>query len=60
MPSHCVARRSHQSDLAGRGVVPLRFDGMNQTDQGVWQAPGGATVACFADPDGNTLSVTQQ
>jgi len=25
----------------------------------VWQAPGGAKVAWFKDPDGNTLSVTQ-
>lgn len=26
---------------------------------GVWRLPGGAQVACFKDPDGNTLSLTQ-
>jgi hypothetical protein len=25
----------------------------------VWTAPGGAKVAWFKDPDGNTLSLTQ-
>jgi catechol 2,3-dioxygenase-like lactoylglutathione lyase family enzyme len=46
-------------DLTGRGVTFLRFDGMSQDEQGVWTAPGGARVAWFADPDGNTLSLTQ-
>jgi catechol 2,3-dioxygenase-like lactoylglutathione lyase family enzyme len=46
-------------DLAGRGVVFLRYDGMDQDDDGVWTTPGGDKVAWFADPDGNVLSLTQ-
>jgi catechol 2,3-dioxygenase-like lactoylglutathione lyase family enzyme len=46
-------------DLADRGVTFLRYDGMGQDDRGVWTAPGGAKVAWFSDPDGNTLSLTQ-
>ena len=45
--------------LAARGVAFLRYDGMDQDDDGVWTAPGGAKVAWFADPDGNILSLTQ-
>ena len=46
-------------DLAARGVTFLRYDGMNQDQGGIWTAPSGAKVAWFADPDGNTLSLTQ-
>ena len=46
-------------ELAQRSVVFQRFDGMEQDPQGVWSAPGGAKVAWFLDPDGNTLSLTQ-
>ena len=45
--------------LAAKGVAFLRFDGMDQDDDGVWTTPGGDKVAWFADPDGNTLSLTQ-
>ena len=45
--------------LAARGVVFLRYDGMDQDGDGVWTAPGGGKVAWFADPDGNILSLTQ-
>jgi catechol 2,3-dioxygenase-like lactoylglutathione lyase family enzyme len=45
--------------LAARGVVFLRYDGMDQDSDGVWTAPGGDKVAWFADPDGNVLSLTQ-
>ena len=45
--------------LAGRGVVFLRYDGMDQDSDGVWTTPGGDRVAWFADPDGNVLSLTQ-
>jgi catechol 2,3-dioxygenase-like lactoylglutathione lyase family enzyme len=45
--------------LAARGVEFDRYPGMNQDDRGVWTAPGGAQVAWFHDPDGNTLSLTQ-
>lgn len=46
-------------DLARRGVAFRRYDGMVQDAQGVWTAPSGARVAWFADPDGNTLSLTE-
>jgi catechol 2,3-dioxygenase-like lactoylglutathione lyase family enzyme len=46
-------------DLAARGVVFIRYDGMDQDDNGVWTTPGGDQVAWFADPDGNILSLTQ-
>jgi catechol 2,3-dioxygenase-like lactoylglutathione lyase family enzyme len=45
--------------LIKRGVVPLRYDALNQDDLGIWRSPSGAQVAWFADPDGNTLSLTQ-
>ena len=46
-------------DLADRGAVFLRYDGMDQDGDGVWTTPGGDKVAWFADPDGNILSLTQ-
>lgn len=46
-------------ELAGRGVVFERFDGVEQDELGIWRSPGGARVAWFKDPDGNTLSLTQ-
>jgi catechol 2,3-dioxygenase-like lactoylglutathione lyase family enzyme len=45
--------------LAARGVDFERFDGVEQDELGVWNAPGGAKVAWFKDPDGNVLSLTQ-
>jgi predicted enzyme related to lactoylglutathione lyase len=45
--------------LARRGVRFERFEGMDQDDRGIWNAPSGACVAWFKDPDGNTLSVTE-
>jgi catechol 2,3-dioxygenase-like lactoylglutathione lyase family enzyme len=44
-------------DLAARGVEFVRFEGMQQDEDGVWAAPNGALVAWFRDPDGNTLSL---
>jgi catechol 2,3-dioxygenase-like lactoylglutathione lyase family enzyme len=46
-------------ELAGRGVEFRRYDGMEQDADGIWTTPGGDQVAWFADPDGNTLSLTQ-
>jgi len=46
-------------ELSARGVRFLRFDGMDQDPDGVWTSPGGGRIAWFADPDGNTLSLTQ-
>ena len=44
--------------LEAGGVRFLRYDGFEQDDLGVWTTPGGDEVAWFADPDGNTLSLT--
>ena len=41
------------------GIEPLRYAGMEQDERGIWTSPSGALIAWFADPDGNTLSVTQ-
>jgi catechol 2,3-dioxygenase-like lactoylglutathione lyase family enzyme len=46
-------------ELAAAGVAFSRFPGMTQDHDGVWTAPGGARIAWFQDPDGNTLSLTQ-
>ena len=43
--------------LAAKGVEFQRYPGMEQDELGLWSA-GGARVAWFKDPDGNTLSVT--
>lgn len=36
-----------------------RYPGMQQDELGIWNSPGGARVAWFKDPDGNTLSITE-
>ena len=46
-------------ELTTRGVDFARFDGMEQDELGIWNAPGGTGVAWFKDPDGNVLSLTQ-
>lgn len=46
-------------ELAARGVVFLRYEGMPQDAAGIWTSPSGAQVAWFKDPDGNNLSLTQ-
>jgi len=46
-------------DLTAQGVVFLRYDSMDQDEDGVWMTPGGDKVAWFSDPDGNVLSLTQ-
>jgi len=45
--------------LGARGVAVRRLDGVEQDDDGVWTAPGGARIAWFEDPDGNVLSLTE-
>ena len=43
-----------------RGVVFERYDGMQQDGRSIWTVPGGgARIAWFKDPDGNTLSLTE-
>ena len=45
--------------ITEKGVVFERYGFFEQDDLGIWAAPGGAKVAWFKDPDGNTLSVSQ-
>jgi catechol 2,3-dioxygenase-like lactoylglutathione lyase family enzyme len=46
--------------LTAVGITFLRFPGLNENSPlGIWQAPGGAKIAWFKDPDGNVLSVTE-
>jgi catechol 2,3-dioxygenase-like lactoylglutathione lyase family enzyme len=48
------------SDLVAAGVPFNRYPGMNDSHPlAIWTAPGGAQVAWFTDPFGNTLSLTQ-
>jgi catechol 2,3-dioxygenase-like lactoylglutathione lyase family enzyme len=41
------------------GVKFERYPGMDQDELGLWTAPGGAKIAWFKDPDGNTLSLAK-
>lgn|SRR5487761_2432435 len=46
--------------LTAAGIAFLRFPGLNENDPlGIWNAPGGAKISWFKDPDGNVLSVTE-
>jgi catechol 2,3-dioxygenase-like lactoylglutathione lyase family enzyme len=45
--------------MTGKGVQFSRYGFLEQSANGVWTAPGGAKVAWFLDPDGNTLSLSQ-
>jgi catechol 2,3-dioxygenase-like lactoylglutathione lyase family enzyme len=45
--------------LESAGVHFERYPNMPQDEMGIWASPGGARVAWFKDPDGNTLSVSQ-
>jgi catechol 2,3-dioxygenase-like lactoylglutathione lyase family enzyme len=46
--------------LTAAGVSFLRFPGVNDSSpSGIWDAPSGARVAWFNDPDGNVLGVTE-
>ena len=47
-------------ELTARAVAFERYAGMDQDADGVWQAPSGARIAWFRDPDGNVLSLTQR
>lgn len=50
------------TDLTAKGLVFTRYPFLppDQVDSlGIWSAPGGAKVAWFQDPDGNTLSLSQ-
>ncbi|MGA2923957.1 MAG: VOC family protein [Candidatus Sulfotelmatobacter sp.] len=41
------------------GITLEQYTGMQQDELGIWNSPGGAKVAWFKDPDGNTLGITQ-
>jgi hypothetical protein len=45
--------------MTDKGVQFSRYSFLEQSAAGVWTAPGGAKVAWFLDPDGNTLSLSQ-
>ena len=47
------------AELGGRGVTFERYGFIPQDERGVWTTDGGAQIAWFQDPDGNTLSLTQ-
>jgi catechol 2,3-dioxygenase-like lactoylglutathione lyase family enzyme len=51
--------RATVETLDKAGVKTERYIGMDQDEGGIWTSPGGARIAWFKDPDGNTLSVTQ-
>jgi catechol 2,3-dioxygenase-like lactoylglutathione lyase family enzyme len=55
-----VARITEVVDqLLQHGIVPERYPWLDQDEMGVWQAPSGARVVWFRDPDGNLLSVAE-
>lgn len=45
--------------LVEKGVAMKRYDGFDQDELGIWRIPSGPKIAWFADPDGNTLSLTE-
>jgi catechol 2,3-dioxygenase-like lactoylglutathione lyase family enzyme len=47
------------AEMTGKAVKFNRYGFLEQSADGVWTAPGGAKVAWFTDPDGNTLSLSQ-
>jgi catechol 2,3-dioxygenase-like lactoylglutathione lyase family enzyme len=51
--------RAEVEGLVKKGVKFERYEFLEQDELGIWSAPGGAKVAWFRDPDGNTLSLTQ-
>jgi predicted enzyme related to lactoylglutathione lyase len=46
-------------ELVKKGVIFNKYEGLDQDKRNIWTVPGGAKVAWFSDPDGNTLSLTQ-
>src|SRR5205085_10978836 len=45
--------------LKGRGVVFEKYPFIQNQESGIWETPNGDKVACFKDPDGNVLSVSE-
>ena len=47
------------SELSAKGVVFEKYPFLEQDDQGIWSTADGAKVAWCKDPDGNTVSFSQ-
>ncbi len=45
--------------LRERGVETEKYPFVEDKEFGIWNAPSGAKVAWFKDPDGNILSISQ-
>jgi catechol 2,3-dioxygenase-like lactoylglutathione lyase family enzyme len=45
--------------LASRGIVTEKYPFVEDKQRGIWNAPGGAKVAWFKDPDGNVIGISQ-
>lgn len=45
--------------LIKKGISMEKYSYFEQNSLGIWQAPSGAKVAWFKDPDGNLLSITE-
>lgn len=50
---------SSVKELAAKGLAFQQYSFLEQSEEGIWAAPGGAKIAWFHDPDGNTLSLSQ-
>lgn len=46
-------------ELTAKGLAFQRYSFLEQSEDGIWTSPSGAKVAWFQDPDGNTLSFSQ-
>ncbi len=46
-------------ELREQGVAMLRYEGLDQDEDGIWTTPIGDLIAWFQDPDANVLSLTQ-
>lgn len=46
-------------ELTKKGVKFENFSQLPQDELGIWNSPGGASIAWFKDSDGNTLSLTE-
>jgi catechol 2,3-dioxygenase-like lactoylglutathione lyase family enzyme len=44
--------------LSAKGVMFERYNFLQQDEDGIWAAPGGAKIAWFRDPEGNILSLS--
>ncbi|MEP6703459.1 MAG: VOC family protein [Acidobacteriota bacterium] len=56
---HVIDIASAIGHLKTRGVEFMIIDGFGQDELGIVTFPGGAKVAWFKDPDGNTLSLDE-